>query len=293
MGPWFARNLLTIGAILPPGGLRAAWLVEYNDFFTFQPETLTAARYFAAGWGTILAGKWAALQTNVTSFVAVQTNLIGLPLLVIGAWRLRRHPLLHLAGLYGLALFGLMTLVFTFPGMRGGFFHSSAALLPFAWPVMAAGLDAAVEGVARRLPHWRPEKSRPVFTALLVAVSVTLAALVAGPRLAGWAAQDAAYAEAAQWVAANGADDLATVNDPPGWYYHTGQPVIVIPSGGREALLAAMTRYGSRWLILEANHPAELAALYAAPEADPGLRLVATFGSAGAPLYVLELTGTP
>ncbi len=293
MGPWFARNLLTVGALLPAGGLRAAWLVDYNDLFTFHPEQLTAARFFAAGWATILAGKWAALQTNAASFAAVQTNLIGLPLLVLGAWRLRRHPLLHLTGLYALALFGLMTFVFTWPGERGGFLHSSVALLPVGWAVMLAGLDAAVAGVSRRLPHWRPEKSRPIFTALLVAVSMVLAGVLTGPRLGAWAGQDAVYAEAGSVVAAADSAAVVTVNNPPGWYYHTGQPAIVIPTGGRADLLAAMTRYGSHWLVLDHNHPSGLAALYAAPQADPDLTLIATFGGAAAPVYVLELAEQP
>ena len=139
----------------------------------------------AEGWGALVAGKWAALQSNAASFTAVQTNLFGLPLLALGAWRLRRQALVQLTGLYALALFGLMTFVFTLPGERGGFLHSSVALLPVGWAVMLAGLDAAVEGVARRLPHWRPERSRPVFTALLVAVSVVLAGGLTWPRLGG------------------------------------------------------------------------------------------------------------
>ncbi len=289
MGPWFVRNLLTVGALLPAGGLRTAWLVDYNDLFTLHPATLTAARYFATGWAAILAGKWAALQTNAASFAAVQTNLIGLPLLAAGAWRLRRHPLLHLTGLYALALFGLMTFVFTLPGERGGFLHSSVALLPVGWAVMLAGLDAAVEGVARRLKHWQPAKAQPVFTALLVLVSIALAAYLTVPHLRGWAGRDAVYRDAGNIVLA----DLVAVNDPPGWYYQTGQPAIVIPSGGRADLLAAMRRYGARWLVLDINHGPELAALYAAPAADPDLTLVATLGGPAAPVYVLELSASP
>ena len=293
MGPWFARNLLTVGALLPAGGLRATWLVDYDDLFTFHPETLTAARFFAAGWAVLLAGKWAALQTNAASFVAVQTNLIGFPLLVLGAWRLRRHPLLHLTGLYALALFALMTFVFTLPGERGGFLHSSVALLPVGWAVMLAGLDAAVEAAARRLPHWQPARARPVFTALLVLVSVALAAYQTVPRLGAWDGRDSVYPPAGFVVAAADSAAVVTVNNPPGWYFHTGQPAIVIPTGGRADLLAAMTRYGSRWLVLDHNHPPGLAGLYAAPQADSDLTLIATLGGADAPVYVLELAEQP
>jgi hypothetical protein len=50
-----------------------------------------------------------------------------------------------------------------------------------------------------------------------------------------------------------------------------------------------MDTYRARWLLLDRNRPAGLAGLYAAPEAEPRLRLLATFGGQGpAPTYLLE-----
>ncbi len=293
MGPWFIRNLMTVGAPLAPGGLRAAWLVTYADLFTLTPEQLTVVHYFASGWGDILAGKWAALVTNGTSLLAVQMNIFGLPLLLAGAWRLRHNPLVQLTGLYALALFTAMTLVFTFPGERGGFFHSSVALLPVGWAVMLAGLDAGVEAIARRLKHWRPERSKPLFSALLVAVSALLAVAFTAPRWATWPARGTVYAEAGAAVAALDSAPLVMVNDPPSWHYQTNQPAINLPTGDRAVLLSAMRQYGAHWLVIDANHAPALEPFYAGLADDPDLRLRASFGPADAPTYLLELTGQP
>src|SRR5579859_5069061 len=134
MVPWFWRNWVIAGAPLGPGGMRTLWLTNYDDLFTFTPERLSAAAYLAAGAGTILAGKWSAFLANAQTVIAVQCGIIAFPFVLIGLWRLRRVALIQLAVLYWLVLLAAMTLVFTFPGARGGYFHSGAALLPFFMP---------------------------------------------------------------------------------------------------------------------------------------------------------------
>jgi hypothetical protein len=75
--------------------------------------------------------------------------------------------------------------IFTFPGARGGYFHSGAALLPFFMPAAVVGLDTAVEAAARLLRHWQPERSKPIFTGLLVAGVVGLSGVVFWQRVVG------------------------------------------------------------------------------------------------------------
>jgi hypothetical protein len=234
--------------------------------------------------------------------VGVQGNVVLVPLAALGCWRLRRHAVMQLAGLYGLALFGVMSFVFTFPGARGGYFHSGAALLPFILTAAVVGLDAAVEAVARRLPHWRPEKSQPIFTTLLVGVVGVLALLlyfseVIGPTVkpTAWSQKDAVYAEAGQWLAAR-PEGLAAVavNNPPGWHYQTGGAANVIPSGDVSTLVRAMDTLGVQWLVLDSNVPAGLVGLYLAPASDPRLALAATFaGHTARPVYLLRRTAAP
>ena len=172
MTPWLLRNMAVVGVPLAPGGAQTLWLTQYNDLFTFHPETLTLARYLAQGWGAILRSKGEALGANLQALLATQASIIAFPFALIGAWRLRGQELFRLAGLYGAVLLLAMSLAFTFPGPLGGYFHSGAALLPFVYTAALVGLDATVDAVARRLKHWRPERSKPVFTRLLVAGAV-------------------------------------------------------------------------------------------------------------------------
>ncbi len=297
MFPWFFRNWLMVGSPLAPGGMRVLWLTEYDDLFNYPASTLTAGRYFAMGWGPILEGKGSALLTNLGTLIGPLGNIAAFPFILIGAWKLKRHPLYSLPMLYALALFALMTLVFTFPGARGGLLHSGTALLPFFSTAAVVGLDASVEWVARRRPHWQPEKAKSVFTTLLVALAVGLTALVFQQRVIGpdWRSsvndkRDSVYAEIGQWLSEAGSNSAVAVGNPPGFYYFTGHPSIVIPNGGPDDLLAAMRAFGAHWAVLDVNYPAGLKALYLAPESDPRLRLRATFRDAARqPVYLFEM----
>jgi hypothetical protein len=297
MAPWFARNLAVAGAPLPPGNTRSLWLTSYDDFFAFPADRLTLAAYLASGAGNILAAKWSALQANLATLAVAPGGLVAFPFALVGLWRLRHKAAVQLSVFYGAVLLAAMSLLFTFPGMRGGFFHSGAALLPFWMPAAVAGLDAVVDAAAHRLPHWQPQRSRPIFTVLLILVAAALTAAVFWMRVIGpdpsrpaWAKMDQAYRDAGAWLQAEGQGDaLVVVNNPPGWYYFTGQPAIVIPSGGRAELLAVMNAFDAGWVILDGNHPAALEALYQAPEADSALRLRATFtGVNNQPAYLFE-----
>jgi hypothetical protein len=298
LAPWFARNLLVIGAPLAPTAARTLWLTNYDDLFTYTPAALTPAAYLAWGVGPILLSKWSALVDNFESLVAVQCAILVFPFVVAGLWQLRRQPLMQLAVLYAAALLAAMTLVFTFPGARGGYFHSGAALLPFLMPAAAAGLDAAVRGAARLLPHWQPERSQPVFAALLVLCVLALTSFIFWKRVfsgPSWAGNEQVYAQAGGWLKAQGQGGaVVAANDPPGWYYWTGQPAIVIPNGDSAVLQQAMTELGARWVVLDANRPAALAGLYDAPQAAGSFALRATFrDGAGQPVYLLERDAGP
>jgi hypothetical protein len=302
MAPWFVRNLALAGAPLPPGSIRSLWLTSYDDFFAFPADRLTLAAYLASGVGNILASKWMALQSNLVTLAVAPGGLAAFPFVIVGLWRLRHEPAIQLSLFYGGVLLAAMSLLFTFPGMRGGFFHSGAALLPFWMPAAVAGLDAAVEAAARRLPHWKPQRSRPIFTMLLVLIAAGLTtavfwARVIGPDLSrpAWANMDQAYRDAGAWFRAEGhTDALVVVNNPPGWHYFAGLPAVVIPSGGREELTAVMNTFDAGWVFLDGNHPAALEGLYQEPDQDPALKLRATFiGVNNQPAYLFERGTAP
>ena len=301
MAPWFWRNWLIIGRPLAAGGTQTLWLRDYNELFNYPAGRLTPAHYFSEGWAAILQGKWQALQDNATTLAVVQGGVVGFPFALAGLWQCRRAPIVQVSVLYGMALFALMTFAFSLPGARGGYFHSGAALLPVLTAVTLVGLDATVDAASRRLPHWQPHRSKPVFSMLLVLSTVVLTFTVYWLRVVGpdpqqpaWSRQDAAYAEAGAWLADIGAaDGLAVTNNPPGWYYWTGQTTIVIPNAETPGLLRAMDDYDARWLLLDQNYPAGLAGLYLDPHSEPRLSLRATFGQADAPVYLFERVPLP
>jgi hypothetical protein len=298
MAPWYWRNWIVVGAPLAPGTGHALWLTNYDDLFAFPADRLTLPAYLAWGLRAIVSSKLSALQANLATLVAVQCGIVGFPFVLVGLWRTRDNPLSRLASFYAASLLGAMTLVFTFPGARGGYFHSGAALLPFFMPATVIGLDAAVDWAARILPHWQPEKSKPIFTGLLVgfAAALTLGLFwvrVVGnnPRRPAWDQPERVYTEVGAWLRAHGQTGaLVAVNDPPGWYYFTDLPGIVIPNGDTNTLQQAMGAFGARWVVLDANRPAQLSGLYAAPLNDPNLHLRASFMDyTGQPVYLLEV----
>ena len=41
MVPWFTRNLIALGTVLPAGNTRMFWMTSYNDLFLYHVEKLT------------------------------------------------------------------------------------------------------------------------------------------------------------------------------------------------------------------------------------------------------------
>ena len=130
MLPWFMRNWQVTGALLPAAGSQTIWLTGYDDLFSYGRE-LSPRTFWAQGLGPIVQGRWWAFTANFQTVLAVWGMIFLAPLVVVGGWHLRRRWLIQLVGLYALLLFIVMTLIFAFPGARGGLFHSGAALLPF------------------------------------------------------------------------------------------------------------------------------------------------------------------
>jgi len=211
------------------------------------------------------------------------------PLMAVGLWRLRHDRLFRPAIVYLVLLYLVMTVAFTFVGDRGGLFHSSAALMPFLCAAAPVGLETVVRAVAHRRRAWNAEVANRVFGVGLVALAAIFSIAIGWSRVIGsdWNRADAAYREAGAWLAGQGdSDSIVVAGNPPGFTYHTGHPSIVIPNGDIDTLLDAARRFGAKWLVLDANRPAPLAALYDDPDSDPRLKLFATFD--GTSLFEIE-----
>jgi len=277
MLPWFARDWAVAGTPLPATGAQAIWLTTYDDLFSYGRE-LSLPTYLAWGASNILRSKLDALWLNMQTAVAVLSMVFLAPLLLVGGWQLRRHPLYQLAAWYGALLFLAMTFVFTFPGPRGGLFHSGGALLPFIFVAALAGLDASVEWAAARRQGWNVRLATQVFGAGLVGIAILVSGFLYYRGAVARTRQPEAvapYSALAAWLAGRGeADTLVMVGDPPGYWYYGGGLSIVVPNEPVETTLAVADRYGAHYLVLDANRPAPLASIYEGATTHPRLSLV-------------------
>lgn len=277
MGPWFLRNMALIGVPLSPAGAKALWLRTYDDLFCYGCD-LSLSSYLAWGWAEILRSKLWAAEVNLERFLAEDCLVFLLPFVVTGLYRLRRRSHFVLSSVYLLLIYLLHSLAFTFPGPRGGFFHASAAVLPFILVAGAEGLDAAVGWAARRR-RWNLRQARAVFATAVVVGAVVLSAYVMARRLPAWRNTGAVYREIGAWLDARDVPDkpIVMVGNPPGFYYHTGVLAVVVPNGDVETVLEVCGRYEVSYLVLDSNCPVPLVALYEGRVAHPRLAPVATF----------------
>ncbi|MCB0028470.1 MAG: hypothetical protein KDE28_11220, partial [Anaerolineales bacterium] len=152
--------------------------------------------------------------------------------LIIVAWRQlwrnaeTRVRILPLT-LYTVLLFVAMSLFFTFPGMRGGLFHSTTAIWPWLMALAPAGLRQSIQWIAARRPSWQPATAWRVFAPALVVLALALTVAAGGLRGQQDEVVSDIYPQLVEWLPA-GATVL--VRDPPGFYYHTGHPAISVPN---------------------------------------------------------------
>src|SRR3989304_8201976 len=84
-----------------------------------------------------------------------------------GAGRKRGDPIVRTAGLYLAVLLFVMSFIFPYAGPRGGFFHSSAALMPLFFALAPEGLEAFVDLGVRTRGWLAGRASRLFFVASL------------------------------------------------------------------------------------------------------------------------------
>ena len=278
MGPWFVRNLVFIGAPLSPSGTRTLWLRTYDDLYCYGCD-LSLRTYLGWGWAGILRSKLWALGVNLARFMAENCMVFLFPLVLAGLYRLRRQPVIAVAVLYLLLVYLAHSLAFTFPGPRGGFFHTGAALLPFLHPAAAEGLDVAVGWAARRR-RWNHRQARAVFTVAAVAFALLLSLYAVAGKIPQWRQAGQTYAAVDRWLEQHQAEGTIMVGDPPSFWYFTRRPCVVVPNGDVETVLAVARRYRVTYLLLDENRPIPLARFYAGAERDMRLTPAVRIGAA-------------
>jgi hypothetical protein len=273
MGGWFARTWIISGRLLSTVGTQTIFLTTYDDLFAYG-RSFGLTHLLNWGWGNILRSKLQGMSVAAQTFIAVSCFIFLTPFVLWGWNRLRknraRRHLLRPVTWYTLSLFGIMSVVFTFPGERGGLFHSSAALWPWFMALAAIGIDSAVGWAATRLPHWQPERAKRIFAGLFVGVAFATSLAIGVIR-----APDNTDAEVYVEIGAQLQDAaVVMVGDAPAFYYHTGIPAISVPNEPVEVLLQAARQYGVTHLILDKDRPQPLASLYAGELSDPALQWI-------------------
>ena len=276
MAPWYFRNWLVSGTLLGGPGAATMFLTNYDDMFAFG-RPLTLEGYLAWGWAEILKSKAQALSLNLQRLWVESLLVILLPFSAIGLWALRRKRLLWPFFLYLPLLFLAMTFVYTFPGMRGGLFHSGGALLPVFCASAGPGLEVTVRWMSRRVRGWHARGAWRVFAAGLVAIAllVTIFALWQEGAFNGeWNDRDRGYVEIGAWLAGQGkARAVVMVGNAPSFTWHTGQPTVAIPNEPLEIILAVADQYDARFLVLDSARPRSTDRLYDGTATHPRLAL--------------------
>ncbi len=254
MGPWFLRTYTLYGTLLAPGGSHLLWLKNYDETFSYPASQLTFQAWLAQGWQTILSVRLAALRWNLLNAFAAQGEIFILPFILVGAWAYRKDERVRVAALAWLGLLFVMTVVFPFAGSRGGFFHSGSAVQPMWWTLAPVGLDRVIAG-ARKRGFFTPQAFK-IFQGALVGLAVLMTAVILAIRVlpGGWGEGEQDYPKVEAFLRSQGIgpNDIVMVRNPPGYYLMTGRSAIVVPYGDATSIAAAASRYGAKYLIIEA-----------------------------------------
>jgi hypothetical protein len=242
---------------------------DYNEIVNYPPD-ITFQHFTSWGLDNILASRWEAFSNNFKTFIGVEGVVILSPLMLIGLWHRRRDPLLSGFWLYAPGLHAVMTLLFAFPGYRGGLFHSASALVPFWMALAVLGLDDVLAWVAPRR-RWRLPQARLFFSAALVLFAVLFSVVVFNGQVSGWNSAGAFFEEVAARLPP---DSVVMINDPSALYYFTGLPGVVVPNAPLDVIPDLAQRYGVNTLVLDQNRTAPMDDLYQGRAVPPFLTRV-------------------
>jgi hypothetical protein len=238
-----------IGSPLPLGGAQAIWFTQYDDIFNYPPMA-TAESFFANGPGLLLQSRWEALSGGLMTWLAVEGLIVVAPLMMLALWRRRSEPFLRGFWIYALGMHVAMTLIFPYPGLRGGVFHSAAALMPWWMALGVVGLDDAIAWIASRRRRWNSQQARRIFSIALLALAVFLSASTTLPRLAQKGTASSLYPALLERLPP---DARVLINDPPQLFYHTGLGGAALPNAAPDVLLELARQHDIDYVVFESS----------------------------------------
>jgi hypothetical protein len=281
VAPFWIRNVDAFGGLFAPGSFRVLWTRSYDELFSYPAEILTFEHWLKSGLGSILLERLKAFGMNLLSLVMVNGLIFLIPLMILGSWQLREKPLVRLAWAYLGMVMILMTLAFPFAGARGGYFHSSVAVMPLLWAVTPIGFRRAI-ALGVRYRNWESGQASKVFRIAFYGLAAAFTLGIFWSRVIGdkpavpkWISADQTYQKIERrfFMQVDPMDRVA-VNNPPGFYKAAGLQAVVIPDGDPSLLKEVLHRYQVDWLVLDRNHPAGLKNLYDNPESLDWLLLI-------------------
>lgn len=299
MAPWYGRNLLEFQTLMPPGGSRALWMTNYDELFSYPGSSLTFQHWIQSGWQEIIKARLWALGINLQTAFAVQGSILLLPLMILGARKMKDIPLVKAGFLMFASYLGVMTLVFPFPGARGSFFHSGAAFQPLLWVLAAAGVGEFVAWGSHKR-NWNQTQATTIFQTGIVVITMGLTLFLFTVRVLGapgenrtWGMSLDRYLRTGLALEALGVrlDEPVLVNNPPGFTLVTGRPSLVIPFGTEQTLEEVSEIFGVRYLILEPD--ANLPDLYQNPSQASVMSLVSRVNEIQIYEFLKKDTGNP
>lgn len=270
--PWLVRSNLMFGSPLPPGLSRALWLTSYDQLFAYPGEGLDWRGLAGSGFRQIAQVRIEAAWTNLKSLILVNGLVFLAVPMAVGVWEMRTHSIVRAAAAYLGVLFLVMSVVFPFAGSRGGFFHSSSALMPVLYPLAVVGIHSLGNSYALRR-KLDPELSAKVFLTGVVAIAIVATGFLFNVRVIRqeWGHQFRRYQTLDQRWRGLSENDRVAVNNPAAFWLATGVQAVVIPDGPPALLVAVMADYEVDWAVLESDHPRELNGLYDTPGDRAGL----------------------
>jgi len=248
MSPWFVRNLAAVGTILPTGGTQAVWYLTYDALFNYPPVPDPTA-FTSAGLQRLLQARIDVFTPTLQNFIAVEGMIVLVPLMLIALWRRRRQPLYQPFMVFVIGIHLAFWWAFPYPGVRGGLFHASAALIPWWAALGVTGIDDVVQWIARHRKHWNPRTASRLFTLMLLLGVAWLSWTISVPRrvpsyvLPLYPALEAALPAGARVM----------INDPSQLYYYTGRGGVALPNAAPQTILDVAAVYDIRYLVIEGD----------------------------------------
>ncbi|MCX8061289.1 MAG: glycosyltransferase family 39 protein [Anaerolineales bacterium] len=277
MGSWFGRNWIEYSAIIPPGNQRALFLREYNDLFRYPPDELRIEYLIEDGISPLIKDRLYAFSQNLQTLLAVQLQILLLPLFLLGLWRMRSDPLVRVGVVMWLLIIFIMSFIFPFAGWRGGYFHASAAFQPMVWCLAGQGFGVFINwGVSRR--NWEPLQAIRVFSISILFMLIAVTAFLYHQRVIGgewtkpiWddiSRRQVRICSALKRILGESErkDEVIMINDPIGFYLACEKPAVAVPVGGEKAIRAVSSRFAVQYLILEKDHPPDLSRFFYFPQ---------------------------